>query len=436
MSPARLPMNGIDRFFVAQDYPGMHANSHHFVDTERPLDRAALERALASLMADVPLARSRVREHPFGVRRYAPAHAGAPPIEGIAAEATDRVDPAWETWLDRRFDLARDPPVRVAMGSRVGGGARAVLTIHHSIGDGTAGLLLLDALVRRYNHAVGAGPAPGPIDAPLFHLRDVFRSRGLAWSLRMARRHVRPMDKVGVRNASLLDDETPRPSGSRHHILDIEGATTARVKERAAAHGLSRNDILLACALRAADAWRRARGKGDRAFRVLLPTDLRTLFGMPPTLQNFVGVVRSDFSVEDVRAADLAPIVAARIMAFREIDEAVEAPYNLGILATVLPPWLFRRALRRFDNDPRSFFFSFLWSHIRIPESQAMPAGAGPAEVWIRGSLPRQPGFGIVICAAGPRVRVAFEYLPALVSAESVGSFGAAFATEVERAAT
>ncbi|MEK7865986.1 MAG: hypothetical protein AAB434_04840 [Planctomycetota bacterium] len=426
-----LPMNGLDRYFVCQDYEGMRVNSHHFVDVSEQPSREALHDAVEALLAEMPIARSFVHQAVLGMERFVASRpwVGA----GELVQWLEKTIEADYEVLDAPIDLAERPPWRVIVAPRREGGWRIVLTIHHSAADGTGGMLWLSRLLKRYEESrTGKPPGRLPADPPARRFRELFRPQGTAWLLRMVRRHVRPMDKVGVRNASLLDDEAPRLSESAHALCEVPDAEWARLKARAEELGVSRNDLLVTASLRAADGWRRARQRPDQRFRILLPTDLRPALDLPPSFQNFVGVVRSDFSAEEVRAEGLPRLVSERVKLGRTLDEAIETPVNLGFLSAVLPPGLFRLLLRNFDNDPRSFFFSYLFSQVRIPSD--LPRPPGTERVWVRGSLPRQPGFGIVVCPDGERVTVAFEYLEAYVSEASVADYRDRFLAEISRA--
>jgi len=425
-APRILRMNGIDRYFVAQERPGTPMNSHHFVEVSEAFDRPSLARAAAAFQSDVAIARSYVHEAFLGVERFVAWH----PLFGRPLRFLER--PLEPGDLDARFDLAREPPFRVLHARREGGFV-LVLTVHHSAADGTAGFLLLHCLLQRYEEQRTRTPRKalpeGAVSRQGRRFRELLAPRGVGFLIRMIRRHVRPLDKLGVENASLLDDEKPQPTSSRHHVVHVPWDRWESLKERAQERGLTRNDVLLAAALRAADAWRRARNKPDRPFRVLFPIDLRALLGLASCVQNFVGVVRSDFTIDEVRSAELPLRVKERVQESKSLEEAIETPVNLGFLSVVLPPWAFRIALRSFDDDPRSFFFSLLWSNIRIPQDLPLPPGT--ERVWIRGSLARQPGFGVVLSADGKQLNVALEYLTPLASEEGVRDYGARFLGEV-----
>ncbi|MEZ0230716.1 MAG: hypothetical protein ACAI25_18990, partial [Planctomycetota bacterium] len=206
-----LCMNGVDRYFVAQDRPGTPMNRHLFVEVKEPLERPQLTRAVSAFQRDIPIARSFVHEGWLGVERFVSWN----PLFGRPLRWLDR--PLVPEDLDAPIDLLREPPFRVLHTRREGGGHVLVLTVHHSAADGTAGFLLLQRLLQRYDEHRHSKPEQTfPKDPPARRLRDLLRPRGLRWIGAMTRRHVKPMDKVGVQNASLLDDEAPRPYSSRH----------------------------------------------------------------------------------------------------------------------------------------------------------------------------------------------------------------------------
>jgi hypothetical protein len=133
-----------------------------------------------------------------------------------------------------------------------------------------------------------------------------------------------------------------------------------------------------------------------------------------------------------VRSPDLPRFVAERVQLGKTLDEAVETPVNLGVLGALLPPFLFRSELAKWDKNPGSFFYSLVFSNIRVPP---LPLPANVERVWVRGSMPRQPGFGLVVCADGRQVTVALQYLVPAASEAGVRAFAALLEREVRESA-
>lgn len=429
-----LPLNGLDRYFVAQDYDGTRLTSQHYVDTHEPWDRTALEKALDTVMVEVPMLRTFVREAPFGMERFVARRPWFSARELVHwTETMDATDPQF---LNAPLDLERAPPVRLVHSRRADGGFRLCLTVHHSAVDGEGGLVLLDRFVRRYNEALLRRPAEPLPDIPeTKRFREIFWPRGLGWIIRAIRRHVHPFGKMGVQHAHLLDDETPLRSDVHHHPVRIEPDLWARLKAAATPMGVSRNDLLVCAALRAADAIRKARGRDDRPYRLMLPSNLRSLLGVPPSLGNCVGSLRVPIEAADLRRSELPALVSKTIRSGRGLDDAVETPVNLGVMDAVMPVWLFRAILRKLDRSVNAFFFSFLFSSMRPPPGLAMPEGLTTERMFVGGALTRRPGFGLALTQFGGEVTAVIQYLSPIIRHETALDFARCFVDEAEKLA-
>jgi hypothetical protein len=425
-----LRLNGMDRFFIAQDYPGTPTNSHTFLELSAPLDRAALEAAVADLHREVPLFRSFVRESAFGVERFVARRPfGGPLLQWLDVPTSTNDDAV----LHAPFDLARQPPFRV-LHAPEGDKARLVMTTHHSASDGQGMLISADWLLQRYGERrAGKPPTPLALTKEGVRLRDVVRARGksIVWLLQMVRRHVKPSGKVGERNAELHDDANAAGVSTRWHTDWIEPARWQGLSRLASGQELTRNDLLVAASLRAADRFRRERGREDRPFRLLLPANLRPQLGLPPGLQNFLGVVNASFSVAEVRSTQLATIVHGRVQQGRELEEVIETPIHLGTMSLLLPPWLLRRALRKLDHAPGDNYFSFMFSHWRHAPPRPL-ADVTLERLSIRGSLSRRPPIGLVLVPERDGLAITLEYRYPLVVDASARAFVAAFRAEVD----
>ncbi|WP_338865759.1 hypothetical protein [Myxococcus stipitatus] len=430
-----LNMNGVDRYFYLQDGPGSRMNSHHFVDTDAPMEREPLERAVSAVLGEVPLARSFVREAPLGIVRFVARRPWVGPTEllswsDLPVEAEDsRV-------LDAPMDLRRLPPWRVIHAPRPEGGFRLCLTVHHSAVDGEGGLLMLDLLVRRYNELRAGRPLSPRV--PLHggqRLRAQTRPRGLGWTLRMMRRHFSLGDQDKGASAVLADDVAARPTHTRHHLLRIPGESWQRLKAVSTARGVSRNDLLVGAVFRAADALRQARGAPDLRFRAFVPTNLRSALGIPSGLGNYLGMLQVVARPDEIRSPGLERLLSESIRSMRVLEESVGFMVNMG-LVTLMPPGMFRAALKRNDADPSAFNYSLLVSTIRQPEELALPEGIGTERVLVRGSLTGSPCIGVVIIHSGGAVHGVIEYLSPTMRDATVHEFGERWLAEVERLAS
>ncbi|MFY2561142.1 hypothetical protein ACN469_26305 [Corallococcus terminator] len=429
-----LHLNGLDRYFYLQDGPGSRMNSHHFVDTDTPLEREPLERAVSAVLHEVPLARSFVREATLGVARFVARRPWVEPAR-LLCWSDAPVEAEDSRLLDAPMDLRRLPPWRVIHAPRPEGGYRLCLTVHHCAVDGEGGLLMLDLLVRRYNELRAGRPLSPQL--PVHggqRLRALLRPRGFAGMWKLISRHFAPGDKDKGASALLADDVAAHPTHTRHHLLRIPADTWLRLKAVSSAEGVSRNDLLVGAVFRAASALRLARGWPDLRFRTFVPTNLRGALGVSSGLGNYLGMLQVVANPEDIRSPKLEKTLSESIKNLRAPDEAVSFMVNMGLL-TLMPPGMFRGGLRRNDADPSAFNYSLLVSTIRQPEELALPEGVVTERVLVRGSLTGRPCFGVVIIHSGGEVHGVLEYLSPTVRDETAREFTERWVAEVERLA-
>jgi NRPS condensation-like uncharacterized protein len=434
-------LNGVDRFMLVQEYEGNPVNSHTVLDTDRPLDLPALEAAVDSLLREVPLLRSFVREGPLSAERFftrRPYASARALIAWVDGEADER------RLLQEPFDLERQPPWRLRVyPNPEAPGWRTVITVHHSLCDGTGQVLLFDALMARYAAFLARcrpEPAPLLLRHPLPRMRELVWPKGPGWIWRMIRRHVDPNAKIGVVNASVLDDEAAaaEPNAVGHRSLTLERADLERVWTAAKAYRATPNHLYLAASLRAADAWRRARSKPDRDFLVLVPADLRPLFGLEPCLGNYSGVIDLVATPDQIRApaggdGGLLEVIRTSLKQVRDLDQAIAAPMNLGVSSLLLALPMFRKALRDFDTSTDSFYFSFGYTAVVLPPEVALPRDVDVTRLWMLGSPAAHPGLGLGPVRDRDRVHMVVGYRRPLLTDGGAEEFLTRFQEELER---
>jgi hypothetical protein len=213
--------------------------------------------------------------------------------------------------------------------------------------------------------------------------------------------------------------------------VDIPVSSWQALVVAAGARGCTPNHFLMAASLRAADEVRRARGLHDETFRLVVPSDLRKLFDLPRSLPNYIGTVPLAVDPGEVREPNLPSMVRERIRVGRSAEAQMCFPIQIGLLG-LLPPAFGRRVLRNFDQDPETFAFSFLFSHIRVPRGLHVPADNDVTRLWCASSQGRQPAFGVAITTIGDRTWALLQYLSPYVAHEAVDQFARELVAQLE----
>jgi natural product biosynthesis luciferase-like monooxygenase protein len=149
----------------------------------------------------------------------------------------------------RPFNLERDRLLRVRLWERTAGEAYLLLVLHHSAIDFTSLLILLGELGELY----GAGPEKAEQCLPpvSFQSTDFARWEGEMLAGPEGEAHWQYWRKLG-HDLPLLDLPLDHPRPARQtfngasEVLNIDAELTARLKQLAAASGVSLNDVLLA----------------------------------------------------------------------------------------------------------------------------------------------------------------------------------------------
>jgi hypothetical protein len=429
-----LATNFMDRAILEQTYPGRPMTTHHVLEHAAPFDRARLMDAVDALVRSAPTLRSYVRETPMSVRRFATAERWSD-LDALVTFSDVAVDLSSSGWFVRTFDLAREEPFRLLHAPRHGGGFQLVFTLHHSVTDGVGALALFNALLSHYA-ALGGERAdvPKAIAPSGARLRRLLWREGPRFALAVMLDNARRLTRFTDRRAALLERIEEKAGPLQCAVIDLAPATWERLQTRARELGCSRNDLMLSAFLRAAAAWRRDGGMPEEDFRALIPVDLRGELGVGPSLQNHLGVIEADFSAGEVAAPSLPRTISVRLKAERTRDRVLATPLALALLSTTLPPFATRRLFRWLDERPGSFMYSFLFSHIRVPDGLSAPASLRMRRLYCLSSLPRQPGVGLTITALPDAVTAALAYTPPRLSHEGARRLLARFASALDEA--
>ncbi len=434
LADEELQTNWMDRALVAQTYEGRPMTTHHVLDVAVAFDRAWLFGAVDALVRSVPALRSYLRESPLAIRRFAAPERWSR-LDSLVTFSDVALELSGSEWLVRGFDLAHDEPFRLLHAPRHGGGYQLVFTLHHGVTDGVGALALFGALLAHYGVLSGERDEPPVVvAADCGRLRTlVTRPGGTRLALSLVLDNVRRARRFTDRRASLLEREAAQAGALHYVVLDLPTSDWERLGERANTLGCSRNDLMLTALLRAAAAWRRAEEMPDEDFRALIPVDLRRELGMGPSLGNHLGVMEAEFTAEEIAGPTLHATVRVRLKAERAAARVLATPMALAMLTT-LPPRALRAFFRWLDERPSSFMYSFLFSHIRVPDRLGVPSSIRAQRLYCLSSLPRQPGVGVTVTALPGSITIVLAYTPPRLSDAGAASLMARFSAALEEA--
>jgi NRPS condensation-like uncharacterized protein len=331
-----------------------------------PPDLERLRAALAAVVAETPLLRSRI----VGGTRRIPA----PPEAVLLTGDAD----AERAFADRRLDLAAEPPYGLFVNGR-----RLLLSVHHSVMDGMGAVLFFDRLAAHY-----AGEAPPPPPHRSRRYTDHFRR--LSWRERFQalRGFARSLAPHRVPPAArFVSDAGP----IRWHELELDPTLLK-------AHGASVNDALLATtAVALQRAWPQ-----DLPVRVFMTTSLRS---------NEVDVANrsADFELTLPATSDFQAALAqvtAQTPAARDRVGAVIRIFRRAA-ASYVPPAVMVKAMDRLHARPENLASSLFFSN--VGNLDGLPRDFGDLAVEAVGFLPpllSPPGVAVLAATTRGRMLV------------------------------
>lgn len=204
------------------------------IELDRPLEVEALRRRVETVLDGIPRYRQRIVKRAFrrpvweDDRDFAIAHhvreariggpGGAPDLETLAGQLLGMEVPRdhspWCVWTVRGLPNGR---------------GAVIAQVHHALGDGLAGLRLLD-------HLFGAAPAARETMRPPPRLRDLWSWRNARGLVHLLRDGLRPGPDIGI---------NPRVV-ARERLFASHAVPIADIRAIQDAFGTTLNDVLLA----------------------------------------------------------------------------------------------------------------------------------------------------------------------------------------------
>lgn len=430
--------NLVDRLFLLLDgLQGPSSMNLYALTLDAMPDAARVKAALAAVLAEQPLLRTRVARGRLGYRRR------AVPVEDVDAIFTlgaDGPGAGYESslerdWMRARVDLSVQAPIRFLLRPSPEG-ARIVMGIHHSVADGIGGYFVLDRVAAHYTALLaGAAVEPPPAAVPprtyFSHFRRLpgaDRRRALLGAAKTLDELVNPQ----VDCATFSDSGLPSRGEFAWREWQLEPSLLPGLKARARALGGTLNDLLLATvAVAGAATWP---DPSARPHQVMVPVSLRDGAAIDPS--NRVADMRFSIpaavlgSVEAAVACvqDLTPLARDRGRAFVAICQ--------NGLVSRLPPGIIRPIVAKSLELERNQTLTFVFSNTGVLDPQ--PRDFGPCRVFrVAGQPPltMPPGLGVVAATARGRLTLTIAWIDPSLHASRVQAFIDRLAAELTRLA-
>jgi len=399
------PLSPFEHLLLRDQRPGYPMCFFLHCDVEGDLDLDRLRRSLVEAAARHPLLRSRVRDSWWRPVWRTPDR--DPTLEvirlGDAVAADD--DPA-SPW--RPIDLRRESAIRMVAVQTGATAWRVVLQVQHSACDGLAGLEFLGDVWSLYR-----GAPPAPFRTPSRIVRRLSAS-GAAEADAEGPATGTPAPTTGetARFAGFLPSALRRgpPRGPADDVdayrlpyvpRTFDAPTTAALKDRAAAAGVSLNDLIVGAVMRVVVEWNARSGHATPRVRVTMPASLKAAGARGPACidMGYAFLDRDESACRDARS-----LIASIAMASRWIQEHRAAGVFVETLAAIdrFPPAM--RLLTRVPLPLSSVVVSNVGNagpRMKIGQ-EAEASGAPPRPLRLRavaGVPPIRPGTRLAVGA-------------------------------------
>lgn len=283
-SPGTISLNCIDKAILAFDCANEPFIIHAIIDAEGgEIDPRRLGQSIAAAQKAFPIMRSILRWKYFWPYREAKSDLGDSVLtytDMTRAGGRDYESVLFE-WMNRRFDLAKEFPVRALLAKKNDRESTVVFTFHHSSTDALRACVFMRRVIETYNNDTLDDPPEGE-DIRMGRRKDELFEFAQSQRHRVKRFYLKMVKAIGYR---LFVAAIPSPSRIRQnrsgrsrvtHICNqtISVEQLRELEAKATAAGVELNDIFLAAAYRMLDKWNRLHGKAAGKVRVMAPVNL------------------------------------------------------------------------------------------------------------------------------------------------------------------
>jgi NRPS condensation-like uncharacterized protein len=446
-SVSSIPLNCVDKCLIALDRVNEPMPIYGIIDVEGEIDQVKLNQAILSAQMIHPVMRTILRGGNLRLLREIREDPGKG-VLSIADQAQlgdTKQEEYLSSWMNRRFDLRKELPLRVLLLKKNERKASLVFAFHHSVADGLRALVFVRTVIQSYNDEL----------SPNSELRRDIRTKQKGDELLEFAKGQRSKVKHYYRNmvSSLFHRfvmDALRPPTRVFHdrsghsreltfcLRVVEPAELEQIQSKARAAEVGVNDIFLAACHKAVEKWNSMHGKASKNIRVMVPVNVS-----PEGFRYFVSnhVSWCSFTTTPGDRADSEKLVR-KVRA----DTANAITHGIAFslvyffyFCTRFPPCV-TKEMARFLMVTRTYVDTILVSNLGFvwPKSRSGEAAVrniGNAKIIdVTGSAPvvTPMGLSITTCTYDGNLNLSLTYRSALFSEEKAQMFLDLYAEEIK----
>jgi hypothetical protein len=417
------PLNSIEKNMLAWDREGLAFNSHLVADFSYALDEELLKNAAIRIFKEIPLLRTIIQNN----KRFVKDNFTIPENFLSFVPISEKVE---KEFLCRPFKLDIDSPLRIIYGalSKEKNTWRLIMTVHHSSFDGVAQSYLFRELFLAYQ---GLPLTAWTTKIFPFRYRDLFfKKYGITKSSIIFFYFLKDMFTQKTKAATLMTHPENLSRKVNHEIIEL-GNNTVAINARAKKNHLTFYETIFFHLLRALDQSIPIEDK--KPIILAIPMNYRTILRVDHFFQNVVGLIKINFTREEVKHDNLAALLKKRLKEGSLPQLTLKTVFLAALTTKLIGITGLRKKMYENDINPDAIYATALVSALRTSPSimGGIKGSLIPRRIYGHVSLFKSPGLGIIISGTRENQILVIEYLEDLFTASDILRFREALVTEL-----
>lgn len=417
------PLNSIEKNMLAWDREGLAFNSNLVADFDHPLDENLLRQASITIFEQIPLLQTIIYNNQRYVQDKVTFPEGQIEIQFITKAAE-------EEFINRHFDLSKDPPLRILYGklAKEKDTWRLLMTVHHTSFDGVAQTYLFREFLLAYQ---GLPLTKWATEIMPFCFRDLFKKKfsfSKRWSLYF--QFLKSLGTKKPQSATLISSPEHTSRVVKHEYFDLGPQGHDIINALSKKYKLSFYETVFMAVLKTLD--KNITTNDGKPLVLAIPINFRTFLKVDHFFQNVVGLLMIRFTRDEVKRENLATILKERIKEGSVPELTLKPSFLAAVSSQLLGINTLRKVMLKNDLNPEAIYSSALISALRFSSSvMIMPEHLTPKRIFGHGSLFKSPGLGVIVTGTKDNQVIVIEYLENLFSPDVITEFKKGLLTEL-----